>query len=186
MATRMTSLTSAGAATSSCSPPAGTRPSCCGTFTAMPPSRPSGTALCRELPCCLCPCCSHCTSRCRHDDSVMAVAFHPVDSRHFVSCSWNGKVRLQCANPARVVDWKQVQLHDALPIHCVRFNSRGSCVTVGALQGRVRHFKVPPSLKLEYHADIGASLPPSIPPPSPVSSHPCAARRCAGEAGEAA
>lgn len=93
---------------------------------------------------------------CRHDDCVMAVAFHPVDSRHFVSCSWNGKVRLQCASPARVVDWKQVQLHEALPIHCVRFNSRGSCVTVGALQGRVRHFKVPPSLKLEYHAEIGA------------------------------
>lgn len=90
----------------------------------------------------------------RHDDCVMAVAFHPVDSRHFVSCSWNGKVRLQCASPARVVDWKQVQLHEALPIHCVRFNSRGSCVTVGALQGRVRHFKVPPSLKLEYHAEI--------------------------------
>lgn len=94
----------------------------------------------------------------------MAVAFHPVDSRHFVSCSWNGKVRLQCASPARVVDWKQVQLHEALPIHCVRFNSRGSCVTVGALQGRVRQFNVPPSLNLEYHADIGA--PPTPLPPA--------------------
>jgi WD40 repeat protein len=96
---------------------------------------------------------------CRHDDSVMAVAFHPVDTRHFVSAAWNGKVRLQCANPPRVVDWKQMQLLDALPIHCMRFNRRGDKVSVGSLHGRVRQYRVLPSLKLEYHAEIGVPSP---------------------------
>ena len=86
----------------------------------------------------------------------MAVAFHPVDTRHFVSAAWNGKVRLQCANPPRVVDWKQMQLLDALPIHCMRFNGRGDKVSVGSLHGRVRQYRVLPTLKLEHHAEIGA------------------------------
>jgi hypothetical protein len=87
----------------------------------------------------------------------MAVAFHPSDSQHFLSCTWNGKVRLQRVEPPEVIAWKQTQSGlEPLPVHCATFSYKGDQVFVGAMFGRVRHFLLPPSLKLEYHAELGA------------------------------
>ena len=91
----------------------------------------------------------------------MAVAFHPTDSRHFVSCAWSGKVRVQRIEPPEVVAWKQTQAGlEALPVHSAAFSWRGDRLFVGAMHGRVRHYLLPPSLRLEYHAEVGA-------PPAP-------------------
>jgi WD40 repeat protein len=97
-------------------------------------------------------------SCCRHDDSVMAVAFHPIDSKLFLSCAWNGKVRMQCADPPRVIAWKQTQSGlNPLPIHSAAFSGQGDKIFVGAMFGRVRQYHLPASMKLEYHAEVGMS-----------------------------
>ena len=104
-------------------------------------------------------CASHVTkpfAAYRHDDSVMAAAFHPVDNKLFLSCAWNGKVRLQSADPPRVLAWKQTQAGLApLPLHCARFSSTGDKVFVGAMSGRVRQYQLPSAAKLDYHAEVG-------------------------------
>ena len=46
--------------------------------------------------------------QCRHDESVMAVAFHPVDSKLFLSCAWDGKV-------------SAMQVHGAAMLHTCAF-----------------------------------------------------------------
>lgn len=96
---------------------------------------------------------------CRHDDSVMAVRFHPSAQRNFVSCGWNGKVRMWCADPPKVVHWRQTQ-HTLQPlsIHCGAFNARGDKLYVGLQHGRVRQFDIAPDLQLDHHAELGALL----------------------------
>ena len=96
---------------------------------------------------------------CRHDDSVMAVVFHPQDSKLFLTGAWNGKVRLQSADPPRVLAWKQTQAGlNTLPIHSATFSGAGDRLYVGAMYGRVRQYQVAQSkrdAKLEYHAEVG-------------------------------
>lgn len=90
---------------------------------------------------------TQCLSSFQHADFVTAVAFHPTESRRFLSASFDKKLRMWDILDHRVIDWAQTPLM----ITAAAFNPSGRLTAAGLYNGQVVFYQ---SDGLKYFTQI--------------------------------
>ncbi|CAM8915816.1 unnamed protein product [Rhodiola kirilowii] len=86
-----------------------------------------------------------------HGDYVTCIQFNPVDDKHFISGSIDGKVRIWDVSIGRVVDW--VYAKDVVTAVCYKLDGQG--FVVGSISGNCRFYGVDAS---EEHIQLEAQI----------------------------